>query len=229
MNFIEYCNAHRLGVNRSLWCLSCIPLAYITGLFYADLVGENPFEFLMNHTGHWAMFFFTFTLAITPMRRWLRFFCKARRLPYGKRMSDWNFLIHNRRMLGLLSFYYACFHGLTYLYFEIDFDWNELLYDISSRIHIILGISAWALLFLLAITSPTRIQIALRRNWRRIHRAIYVIAILLVCHLIYEAKLLDWYIQLYLFIIFVLLSHRVIVYLFKSMKSKGDTGMEASR
>ena len=130
---IKYCNTHRTIINKILWLLAILSVIYLSLDFNSS---DNPFEYLMNYTGHGAMIAFVLTLSITPLRSWLSWFAKRMSYSYGKRLSDWNFLIYNRRMLGLICYYYACLHGFIYCYFELDFDWYELWFDAASRIHI---------------------------------------------------------------------------------------------
>jgi sulfoxide reductase heme-binding subunit YedZ len=183
----------------------------------------------MNYTGHSAMIAFVITLSITPLRSWLTHCAIRASLLYGKRLSDWNFLVYNRRMMGLVCYYYASFHGFIYLYFELDFDWFELWFDTTSRIHIFLGIISWLLLSLLAITSPIFMQKKLKNKWRTIHRLIYIIALTLFGHILYEAKLIDYEIKIYASFIGVFLGHRIIVFLYTPLKNKTDDGMEVFR
>ena len=91
-------------------------------------------------------------------------------------------------MLGLYSFFYACLHLLTYLWFDQFFDWQEITRDILKRPFITVGITAWILLLPLAVTSTNGMMRRLGRHWRRLHRSIYLIATLGVLHFIWLVK-----------------------------------------
>ena len=175
------------------------------------------------------MILFLVSYAITPLRRWLCFFAQRRQWRCGKRLSDWNILIYNRKMFGVSGYYYACVHLLIYFYLELDFDWVELVFDMQTRTHVLLGIIAWILLTFMAVTSPCAVQKVLRHYWRKIHRVTYPIAIILCFHLVTEAKLVGWEVMLYIAIVCLLSLHRLYVLVVKSKANQRDDGMMVER
>lgn len=222
-------NTHRKVINKLLWVVSLFPAGYLLNCFVSNDMTENPFEFLTQQTGHWAMVFFLLSYAMTPLRRWLRFWASFRRWTFGKRLADWNFLIYNRRLLGLCCFYYASAHLYIYLYYELSFDWTELYFEITERFFITLGLISWLLLVLLAITSPDMMQKRLKKNWRRIHKLVYLVTPIVLAHLILEAKMMSWYLWVYLALLAIFSLHRIAVIYLPSLKNLADTGMIAVR
>lgn len=222
-------NTHRKVLNKLLWLVSFSPAVYIVISFILNNMTANPFEFLIQQTGHWAMVFFLLSYAITPLRRWLRFWASYRRWSFGKRLADWNFLIFNRRLLGLCCFYYASAHLNIYLYYELSFDWTEFYFEITERIFISLGLISWLLLMILALTSPDMMQKRLKKNWRRIHKLVYLIVPIVLTHLILETKIMQWYLWVYLALLATLSIHRIAVQYLPSLKNIADTGMLAVR
>lgn len=222
-------NKHRKTINKILWLFSACPALYLLVRYVQNELTQNPFEYLIQFTGHWAIVFFLLSFAITPVRRWLRYLASNNKWSYGKRLTDWNFLIYHRRLLGLCSFYYACIHFFIYLNFELDFDWNELYFEITERVFITLGLVSWLLLLVLALTSPDFMQKRLKKNWRTIHKLVYLAAPILLGHIILEAKMLHWHHWNYLILLLILLFHRIAVEVVPSLRNKADNGMFARR
>jgi sulfoxide reductase heme-binding subunit YedZ len=50
------------------------------------------------------------------------------------------------------------------------------------------GFAAWVLLLPLAVTSTRGMQRRLRRNWQRLHRMVYAVAVLACCHILWQAR-----------------------------------------
>jgi len=155
-----------------LFIVCLVPAAVLGWNFYHDQLGANPFEVLTRESGKWTLRFLLLTLLMTPLR--------------GMLHRPWPLQL--RRMLGLYSFFYACLHLLTYLWFDQFFDWQEIANDILKRPFITAGITAWLLLLPLALTSTNGMMRRLGRRWKRLHRSIYLIAILGVLHFIWQVK-----------------------------------------
>jgi sulfoxide reductase heme-binding subunit YedZ len=91
-------------------------------------------------------------------------------------------------MLGLFAFTYATLHFLVWLVFDKGLAWGAMLEDIAERPFITVGFLAFALLIPLAVTSTRGMMRRLGRRWQRLHRAVYVIAILGIIHYIWLVK-----------------------------------------
>jgi methionine sulfoxide reductase heme-binding subunit len=143
-----------------------IPLGRLAWKALHDGLGANPIEVITHSTGDWTLILLLTTLSITPLRRITR--------------QYW--LISLRRMVGLFAFFYATLHFLTYIWLDKFFDWHEMVKDIAKRPFITVGFSAFVLLIPLAITSTKGWIRRLGKNWVRLHRLIYVTAILGVIH-----------------------------------------------
>jgi sulfoxide reductase heme-binding subunit YedZ len=155
-----------------LFVVCLVPAVVLGWNFYHDQLGANPFEVLTRESGKWTLRFLLLTLLMTPLR--------------GMLHRPWPLQL--RRMLGLYSFFYACLHLLTYLWFDQFFDWQEIANDILKRPFITAGITAWLLLLPLAVTSTNGMMRRLGRRWKRLHRSIYLIAILGVLHFTWLVK-----------------------------------------
>jgi len=206
-----------------------VPLWRFVLPFYIDDLGINPYDTLIAGSGYWAMLFTLLSLAITPVRRWLTFFCARFRLPFGKRLADWNFIVRARRMVGLYAFFYAVVHTTIYLYLDLAFDWDLWLEDLSERQFLVFGSLALLLLVPLAITSPNFIKRRMGKQWRRLHRLSYVVGVLVIVHWLALAKMGEAEVFIYAGVLTLLLLHRCLAYLWPRFKRIDDDGMLADR
>lgn len=228
-NWITQLNRNEKKLRIVLFLISCLPSVFLVFNFFNDNLGINVFTTLSHTTGHLGLIFILFTLAITPLRRFLQSIAKAFATSKGKRLSDWNFLIKMRRQLGLFGFFYCFIHFNIYLFFDIDWNWQYFQDDWKERAFIILGLINLSLLFLLAITSPNYIRKKLGRWWRRLHWSMYPIAILSTLHYFYAAKIGDNWAIISITICTLLLSYRALIYLNNRYSDHKDDGMIAHR
>jgi sulfoxide reductase heme-binding subunit YedZ len=155
-----------------VFLLCLIPLSV---LFYDALtnhLGANPVETLSHRTGAWTLRFLLITLTVTPLHRQFQ-------LPR---------LLALRRMLGLYTYFYASLHFLIYLVLDRSLLMSEILVDIGKRPYITIGFAALVLMTPLAATSNRYMIRRLGRNWKRLHRLVYVIAIFGVIHFMWLVK-----------------------------------------
>jgi len=171
-----------------LWPLGTI----ILDIYYNEL-GAEPVKKIMNHFGEWTLIFICLTLTMSPL----------------KRITNLSFWIKFRRMLGLFVFFYATVHLLTYVGLDYRFDWDPIINDVLKKKYIFIGFSAWLLLIPLAITSSQKMIKILGRNWKNLHRLVYVIAIFGSLHYIWLSKTIFFKPLIYTLIIVVLLALRI--------------------
>lgn len=144
-----------------------VPLALLSFDAWTGNLGANPVEFFLRTTGVLALLFLLFTLAVSPLRK-----------AFG-----WNALIKVRRMLGLFAFFYAALHLVTYSVFDKSGNISAIVADVIQRPFIALGMLAFFLLIPLAVTSTNSMIKRLGgKNWARLHKLTYAIAILGVIH-----------------------------------------------
>ena len=171
-----------------LWPLGII----ILDIYYNNL-GAEPVKKIMNHFGEWTLIFICLTLTMSPL----------------KRITNLSFWIKFRRMLGLFVFFYATIHLLTYVGLDYRFDWEPIINDVLKKKYIFIGFSAWLLLIPLAATSSQKMIKILKRNWKNLHRLVYVIAIFGSLHYIWLSKTIFFKPLIYTLIIVVLLALRI--------------------
>jgi sulfoxide reductase heme-binding subunit YedZ len=134
--------------------------------------GARPLNDVIHRAGFWALVFLGVTLAVTPLRRIAR---------YGN-------LIDVRRMLGVGTFCYIATH-LALFIADQGYDLGKVVHEISHRVYLIIGAIAWLGLAVLAATSTDGMVRRLGGlRWRRLHQAIYGIALLALIHYFQQTK-----------------------------------------
>lgn len=167
------------------------PALWLGGEWLSSSLGINPLNRLLHFTGRWALILLTVTLAVTPARRLSVFISQTAHARYGKRVSDWNWLIRLRRQLGLFTFFYACLHLMVYVSFDAGPDIRSILDDAVQRPFIVVGLVAFTLLVPLAATSNQPAMKLLGGAWRKLHTLTYLIAILALTHFWIQVKIGD--------------------------------------
>lgn len=149
-----------------------LPALVLFGLAGFGQLGPDPGNELVLNTGTLALYFLLFTLAITPFSRWF----------------GWKKLARYRRMMGLYSFFYACLHLLLVGQFLLGWSLSIFIEEFQERPYMALGISAWALMLPLALTSNRLAIKALRQYWKRLHKLVYIVAILVAGHYLWQIR-----------------------------------------
>jgi sulfoxide reductase heme-binding subunit YedZ len=180
--------------------LACLlPLASLGWKGYNGLLGANPIELITHSTGDCALMFLLITLVLRPLRK----------------LAGQLWLIRFRRMFGLFAFFYVVLHFLTYIWLDKFFDVHEVLTDVTKRRFITVGFFGFVLLIPLAITSTSGwIRRLGGRQWALLHRLIYVSALAGVIHYWWLVKADIRKPLEYAFVLGLLLSYRVVVWVF---------------
>lgn len=156
----------------TLFFVCLMPLAWLVWLAVSMQLGSNPVEELLHLSGSWALRFILIVLAVTPLRK----------------LTGWTVLLRFRRMLGLFAFFYASAHFAVYFLLDLQMDFSFVVEDIIKRPYITIGFTALVLLVPLALTSTKGMMRRLGRNWKRLHKLVYLIGILGVVHYIWLIK-----------------------------------------
>ena len=146
-------------------------LSLLWRMIYGEL-GAEPVETLHHETGQWGLRILIMTLAITPLRR----------------VTGQTAWLHLRRMLGLYAFFYIFLHLAIYLVLEISFDPYEIEKDLLKRPYMMLGFASFLLMLPMAITSNSWSMKRLGRNWKRLHKAMYVLTPMALLHFLLATK-----------------------------------------
>jgi methionine sulfoxide reductase heme-binding subunit len=152
--------------------LLLLPLAKAVAESSQIAHGARPLNELIHRAGFWALVFLGVTLAVTPFRRIFR---------YGN-------LIDVRRMLGVGTFCYIAAH-LALFFADHSYSVGKFIHEITHRVYLIVGAVAWIGLAVLAATSTDGMVRRLGgMRWRRLHQAIYAIALLALIHYFQQTK-----------------------------------------
>lgn len=204
--------------------MSMIPISMLGWKIGAKQLGVNPLDQLLGSTGIWAFNFLLLTLAVSPSRKIGVGFMRWTGIKAGRRFSDWNFLFRLRRMLGLFCFFYATIHLSIYVSLDTGFDVAFIWDDFVEKSYIKMGWIGYIVLLMLAITSSNYAIRKMGRNWRRLHRLVYLIAIVAALHYLWLVKVGNFDPWWYMGVVVFLLAYRVIT--LTGMLGMTDSGME---
>ncbi|HET7228923.1 MAG TPA: protein-methionine-sulfoxide reductase heme-binding subunit MsrQ [Longimicrobium sp.] len=155
----------------AVWTGGLLPLALIIVAGATGTLEADPVKDITYRTGKAVLVLLLCTLAVTPVRR----------------LTGWNGVIAARRPLGLFAYFYACLHFLIYLGYQ-GFSPAEIVEDVVKHPYVTAGFTALVLLTPLAVTSTKGWIRRLGKRWAKLHRLIYVAAILGVIHFLWSVK-----------------------------------------
>ena len=185
-------------VNWLWWAVTLAalaPMGWLAWRALAGTLGVDPVNTINNVSGRAAMITLFLSLACTPLNT----------------IFGWRQVLTVRKSLGLIAFAYASLHLLNYIGLDYGFDWSLIAQDaILDKPYILAGSAALVLLIPLAITSTRGWMRRLGRNWKRLHRLVYVVGVLVVLHFLWQAKAVErWEPLLYAGVLALLLVVRV--------------------
>lgn len=153
------------AIRPAAWIVTLVPLAFLVYRMATGGLTANPIEDVTHRTGFAALTLLMAALAVTPARR----------------LTGWNQLAPVRRTFGLMAFFYAVVHFVTYL-FDQSFSLGFIVEDVAERPWVTVGFAALLLLLPLAVTSTRGWIRRLGKRWQKLHRLVYVAAGLAVLH-----------------------------------------------
>nr|WP_086937353.1 protein-methionine-sulfoxide reductase heme-binding subunit MsrQ [Thaumasiovibrio occultus] len=168
----------KLTANRVLWLKGAIHtlnlgfVAYFLALTFGGGFGIDPWQQMSHFTGTAGLNLLIITLLVSPV---------AKAMKAGG-------LIRLRRMLGLYCFFWATLHIAIFFWLNLGWDVSLISSEIVSRPYLVVGFTAYLLLFLLAVTSFKRLQVAMKQRWQTLHNFVYLIALLVPWHYLWSVK-----------------------------------------
>ncbi len=127
----------------------------------------NPIQAATQRTGDTAIILLGLSLACSPLSTYLK----------------WRDAIKLRRALGLYAFMYAAVHVWLFVGADFGYQVNFIVPEFLQKYYLWAGLPAFAILVALAATSFRVVMKRMGKNWKRLHRYIYLGAILAVLHL----------------------------------------------
>lgn len=152
--------------------VSLLPLIVLIYNTITNQMGADPAKAIVLFTGTWTFYFLLITLSVSPL----------------KRLANQNWLMAHRRMLGLFTLFYATAHMLAYLVFILGLDFSSFGKELVKRPYILLTIPAVILLIILGVTSTKGMMRRLGKNWVKLHKSIYLIAVLAWLHVLLQVR-----------------------------------------
>jgi len=149
-----------------------LPLARLIWNFFHDQLTANPIQYITFQTGKSALVLLVLALACTPLNT----------------IFELKRVVGLRKTLGLYAFLYAMLHFLTFVGLDYQFDPELLKEAIFKKRYALVGFAAFLSLLPLAITSTKGWMRRLGKNWKRLHRLIYLAALLAVIHFVWLVK-----------------------------------------
>lgn len=149
-----------------------LPLALLVYNFATDQLTANPIQAIEQRTGIQALTFLLLSLACTPVAS----------------IFGWKELTQRRKALGVYGFLYAALHVSTFFIIDYGLDLAAVWRDVWNKSYIIIGAIAFLLLLPLAVTSFKYWMKRLGKNWKRLHKLVYIISPLVVVHFLLVVK-----------------------------------------
>ena len=132
----------------------------------------NPIQKVEQITGLAGLVFLLLSLACTPLSN----------------LMGWRQLTLRRKALGLYGFLYATLHIAVFIGVDYGLDLNAILHEAAGKNYFITGGLAFLALLPVAATSFTYWMKKLGKNWKRLHRLVYLVSPLVVFHYIFVVK-----------------------------------------
>ena len=149
-----------------------IPLVWLIWDFFQGNLGPDIIREATLRTGKAALIMLIASLACTPINTIFKF----------------KQVLKLRRPLGLYSFMYASIHFAIFIGVDYFFDFGLIKDALFEKRYALAGLTTGLILLALALTSTIGWQRRLKKNWKRLHKFVYLAGILSVVHFIWLVK-----------------------------------------
>jgi sulfoxide reductase heme-binding subunit YedZ len=149
-----------------------LPLALLAWDFWGGRLSVNPIQDVTLRTGKAALVLLVLSLACTPINS-----------VFGYRP-----VLRLRRPLGLYAFMYVGLHLLIFVGLDYGYDLFLIREAIFEKRYALVGFAAFLILLPLALTSTKGWMRRLGKLWKRLHRFVYLAALLAVVHFVWLVK-----------------------------------------
>jgi methionine sulfoxide reductase heme-binding subunit len=176
----------------TVYIAGALPAVWLFYLALNNRLGADPAKTLERELGEWSLLLIIAGLMVTPLRK----------------LFALNFMRY-RRQIGLLAFFYAVLHVTVYVVLDQALDARAIINDIFRRPYITMGMISFTVLVALGVTSNNQ---SIKRlgavTWNKLHRWVYLAAVLAGLHYVMLVKV--WAVEplLYLSVILALLLYR---------------------
>jgi sulfoxide reductase heme-binding subunit YedZ len=153
----------RWAVHIAAW----IPLVVLIVDAVNNNLTFNPIQAATQRTGDTAIILLGLSLACSPLSTY----------------AGWKDAIKLRRALGLYAFMYAAVHFILFAVIDFGLQFDLIIPEFLQKYYLWAGLPAFIVLCALAATSFRWAMRRMGKNWKRLHRYIYLGAFLVVLHL----------------------------------------------
>jgi len=158
----------RVGIH----VIGLYPLAELIYLSVSNQLTVNPIQFVEQFLGRAALNLLLVALSITPIIT----------------VTGWKQPGKHRRSLGLYAFLYFVLHFITFAGFDYGLNFKEIFRLTAEKPFIFVGTFAGLILLALSITSFNYWMKRLGRNWKRLHKLVYLVGGLVILHYAWAVK-----------------------------------------
>jgi sulfoxide reductase heme-binding subunit YedZ len=145
---------------------SLIPLALLVYDYFTFNLTANPIQAATQRTGRTAITLLVLMLGCTPINI----------------IFKTTLVAHIRKPLGLYAFLYASIHFIIFTIIDYGLVLSRIFTTFGQKPYLLLGLATFLVLLLMAITSFKWWMRKLGKNWKRLHRLVYPVSILIVLH-----------------------------------------------
>ena len=155
-----------------------VPLLWLVWDFWQGNMALliNPFQDITFRTGKAALILLLLSLAVTPLNT----------------VFGWRQITPLRKPLGLYAFMYGILHFAVFIidngYIEDTIYWSAIYEATFEKRFALVGFAALMIMLPLAITSNQWSMRQLKKNWKRLHRLVYLSGILVIVHFVWLVK-----------------------------------------
>jgi len=161
-------NTLQILVHGAVWGL----VAWLLWDYFTGNLTFSPIQAATQRTGKYALILLVLSLACTPLNT-----------VFGFRQA-----LKVRRALGLYAFMFAAIHFAIFIGVDYAFNWEFIKLEVLDKRFMVVGFSAGLILSALALTSFRWWMKRLGKNWKRLHKLVYLVGILVIVHYAWAKK-----------------------------------------
>jgi len=155
-------------VHGAAWGL----VAWLLWDYFTGNLTFNPIQAATLRTGKYALILLVLSLACTPLNT-----------IFGFRQA-----LKLRRALGLYAFMFVAIHFAIFIGVDYAFNWEFIRLEVLDKRFVVVGFSAGLILSALALTSFRWWMKRLGKNWKRLHKLVYLAGIMVIVHYAWAKK-----------------------------------------
>jgi sulfoxide reductase heme-binding subunit YedZ len=149
-----------------------IPLAVGLWDLWQGNLGPDIIRAATLRTGKTALVLLVLSLACTPFNI----------------LFKYKPVLKLRRPLGLYAFMYASIHFAIFIGVDYFFNFKLIKGALLEKRYALVGLTTGLILLTLALNSTDRSKRRLKKNWKRLHKLVYIAGVLAVIHFIWLVK-----------------------------------------